>query len=246
MSLNKISGSMFREDAYLLTALPALNEHVSENAGFTRKEVIATVSGEAHQQELVLALTIAAGLIRDYHKPVLLLTARSRLNCMEWLDTSGSDTATDALDSLLHVENPRYWEDFEAELKVLIEATAPAMILIEKPADLIPCEAGWDHVLQRRQLHDPWGGLARRIKALSESAACPVWVFGELCYAHQYPDLIYTQSIPETEESWHTCSQLEAFIDYWDCVIEVKADAEGLSLSSLKNRLGSPFSGVRV
>ncbi len=250
MGLNKFSSSMFREDAYLLTALPALNACISDDLGFTRKEVIATVSGTAQHQEWQLALKIAAGLIQDYQKPVLLLTARSRMNSLEWLEATVPGSVGLA-DRLLQVENPRYWEDFEAELKVLIEAVQPIMILIEKPADLIPCEPGWEHVLQRRQLHDPWGGLARRVKALSESAACPIWVFGELCYAQQYPDLIYTETIPESEQNWRTCAELEAFIDYWDCVIEVKAETEAgaepmISLSSLKNRLGSSFSNIRL
>ncbi|PKL75805.1 MAG: hypothetical protein CVV27_13475 [Candidatus Melainabacteria bacterium HGW-Melainabacteria-1] len=253
MSLSRISGSLFREEAYVLTGLPALDDAMTEQLGLTRKQVIATVSESAQADEALLASLIVHNLARDYGRKVLLLSCGAKKEFLAQaadfgrfgLDARECDEAVLRLNRQLLVENPRSWRSFDEDLANILAATAPVMILIENPDVVLPCKAAWEYVLQKRRREDPWGALARRVKGLAEQAGCPIWVFGELCYSLKFIDHLYSDMLPEAETHWRSCAQLEAYLSYWDCVIELSQDASGqLLLSSLKNRLGASFSRV--
>lgn len=253
MSLSKISEKMFYQEQFILTSLPALNAAVTDNLGFTRKQVIATVSGGFQTQETLIALRLALGLIQDDDRPVLVLSVRSQDEYTEQLcqllETDPGQLASglepDRSQERLVVKNPRSWEDFESESRQLLESLRPSLILIESPDLTIPCASGWSYVLRHASEPDPWGGMARKVKALADTGHCPVWVFGELCYGQKYRQQAGEKPMPPGEADWRTCAQLEAYIDYWDCVIEVGWNpSAGILISSLKNRLGGHFSQV--
>ena len=253
MPLSKISERMFYQERFILTSLPSLNEAITDNVGFTRKQVISTVSGSFQAYETLIALLIAQGLIHSYGKPVLLLTVSSKeeyseLLCqmlekgLSWQD---AELEPDRMQSQLLVKNPRLWDNFDREARQLLESCKPSMIFIERPDLVVPCASGWNYVLQQGADEDPWGSMARKVKSLADAGNCPIWVFGELCYAQKYRQEMDPETIPASETDWRTCAQLEAYIDYWDCVIEVGWNpASGIQLSSLKNRLGGGFTNV--
>lgn len=221
-----------------------MNTLITEDLGFTRKQVIATVSEACQQAETWLALWIARGLMQDA-KNVLFLSPWSKRDYLKSFSQLLSAEAVFALEeckSLLWAENPRQWHDFDQEFTRLLQKVQPSLILIESPDIVLPCQSAWEYVLQKRQLHDPWGGLARRVKAMSEQAGCPIWVFGELCYSLKFLDHLYSDHLPQSEASWRSCAQLEAYLSYWDCVIEVLGgSSQEIQLQALKNRLGSHF-----
>lgn len=253
MSLSKISERMFYQEQFILTSLPSLNESITDNLGFTRKQVISTVSGSFQNHETQIALLIAQGLLRHYAAPVLILTTRSKdeysdLLCQileQGLSQEDAEFEPDRMQARLLVKNPQGWDDFDHEARLLLENCKPSMIFIERPDLVVPCASGWNYVLQQGPHEDPWGGMSRKIKGLADAGNCPVWVFGELCYAQKYRQEMDVESIPPSETDWRTCAQLEAYLDYWDCVIEVGWNpTAGILLSSLKNRLGGGFSKV--
>lgn len=240
MSLSKISEKMFGQAQFILTSLPAVNAAVTDQLGFTRKQVIATVSHELQAEEFRLAATLARGLARREARPVMILTHEDPETCHARLAAHDDDVA----DRLI-VENPRSWTDFEQTAGERMAAVQPIMLFIDSPSLTIPCSEGWNYVLHQTRVHDPWGGMARRVKALA--ADCPVWVFGELCYGARYRQPQDPSPLPPGETGWRTCAQLEAYIDYWDCVIELSHGAHGLlQMASLKNRLSGGFSEIEL
>lgn len=250
--LGDIGASLFQQERYLLTGLPALDDVLTDSLGLTRKQVIATASDRNQHEESLLALYIADQVIRAYDVNVLALSCSSRKEYQALAkdfgrfgsDARDCDEAVLRLGRQLVVENPRSWQNFEADLADMLAAVEPGLILIESPDVVLPCTQAWEYVLQKQKHHDPWGSLARRVKALSERAGCPVWVFGELCYSLKFIDHLYTDMLPQAETSWRSCAQLEAYLSYWDCVIQVGESAGKISVSSLKNRLGASFSKV--
>lgn len=140
----------------------------------------------------------------------------------------------------IQIINPRHLETVSHV--ELLQSFRPDMLIIESPDIVMPCAEGWEYVLQKQMHHDPWGGMARQIKSLAQY--CPIWVFGELCYSLKFLEHLQNELFPESESHWRTCAQLEAYLSYWDCVLEVKkadnSDTD-LQLQCLKNRLGNSF-----
>lgn len=203
------------------------------------RQVIATASEQAQAHEMHLAIALISALLFQSRRVLVF----SPLHASEYWHALDARLAPDfsASDSqAIQIVNPRHLEPMKpAEL---IQAFRPDLLVIESPDIVMPCTEGWEYVLQKHSHHDPWGPMARYIKSLAQF--CPIWVWGELCYSLKFLEHLQNDLFPESESHWRSCAQLEAYLSYWDCVLEVKdqPNAAGeLNLKCLKNRLGSSF-----
>lgn len=203
------------------------------------RQVIATASEQSQAHEMRLVMAVISSLLFQSRR-ILVFSPSHASEYWHALDALLSPDFSTSDSQAIHIVNPRQLEPMSPS--ELIQAFQPDLLVIESPDIVMPCTAGWEYVLQKQTHLDPWGPMARYVKSLAQF--CPIWVWGELCYSLKFLEHMQSELFPESESHWRSCAQLEAYLSYWDCVIEVKdapTSASELQLRCLKNRLGSSF-----